>query len=243
MLTSPTKPYLTRNQLKKWYRDHNKGVLPIGWEKRVAIEIEETEKMKTEGLSIANWHAARKSLRAASVPRSDFILDDCVVTCTTTAVTDVPVNRTHEYYKTPQVNKEEETMTTYSDTLAYNASQRLSSRLRASLNNKTSALREKFNLDGIEAPTTFKKLKEMLANGNIVVDVPCHVESDESRLDDGWRYFLKLVDPKRMPDQKGYDDACEKARVAYEAALDIITVKGGDEGLKALNEYQAATFA
>jgi hypothetical protein len=233
----PPKFITTRNMLKKWYRQHNKGQLPINWDKRPDIIVEKKEEPVLDKM---------KSFKINGYKADVCVVDDCVVTSTVISNPYDPEDIFERILGVPHPNKqqannkEENTMATYA-ALAYDAASRLKTRLRQEFNTKCDELREKFNLNGIEQPSTFKQLKEMLANGNIVVDTPS--EDDNGRLYDGWRYSLKLVDPKRMPDQKGFDAAYASMQKAYDAALDIIVVKGGDDGLKALNEFQAATFA
>jgi hypothetical protein len=168
-----------------------------------------------------------------------FIIDDIFVT-SQTVVAPPTNNWAVKWNSMVEAQKEKETMTTTA-TLAYDARTRLIKRLHSVYMNKRDELSEKFNLKGPKSPTTFKELKEYLAKGMIVVDGGD--ENENNTLFDSWRYLLRIEDPSKPRDQKGYDAAHTKLSKAYDAALDVIYVTGGEAGLKALNEFEAATFA
>jgi hypothetical protein len=117
--------------------------------------------------------------------------------------------------------------------------QYLLNRLYTVREKKRQELHKHFKLNPVKGPTTLKDLVEKLKSGD--VDLPDYY-TDEYEFYSVNSLISEIRWTKDKPDQKGYDAAIAKRDEAYNATVDTIKILSPEEGLKALQAFEAMTF-
>lgn len=102
-------------------------------------------------------------------------------------------------------------------------------------------LRSFFNMDPMEFPRTFNDFVAAVKADKLVLD--------ESKKDDFKFHsinclmdYVSFRDPSKVKDEVGFDAAEKKLESAWEDARDVIKSLTEPAGLKALQDFQSATF-
>lgn len=120
--------------------------------------------------------------------------------------------------------------------------QHLQSRLRDVREAHSSAMRDKYNMNPVRSPKTLEELTAALAKGHYTLNKDMFTADGRFT---GWtssRDAIIWTNPDKPEDKAGYDAAKALLGKAYTAAKDVIIVKSLDDGLKALNDFETATF-
>lgn len=116
----------------------------------------------------------------------------------------------------------------------------LNDRLRSSYNEKLQDLRLTFGLVDDDAPTTWNELVERITSKRFTITE----EKAKERF-----YFSEVMyaptwrDPSKVKDQDGFDKAEAEARDAKRDAEAAIMIKSADEGLAAVEAFEAKSFS
>lgn len=146
--------------------------------------------------------------------------------------------------ETQPTEKENNTMArVYDGGLEATQKNYLFDRVASAVSEKREDLRQTFGLKDDADPKTPKELVDRIMAGQIVLpenadkpDVWDFVSVRSMLIQIRWR------DPKKLEDKVGYEAAARKLKDASKATDDIIMTSDAPTGLKAFQEFQAATF-
>lgn len=112
-------------------------------------------------------------------------------------------------------------------------------RLENSYYDKERAFHAEFKLNPVDGPKTVKDLVAKIKAGDYTL-LYDWTEEAETWGTAGLLDYIRWS--KETPDRDGFDAAMKKTKEAKKAATDTITILSPEEGLKALQEFEAATF-
>lgn len=146
-----------------------------------------------------------------------------------------------------EAKQEKETTMAYGDLTTTNLETQQRNYLKRRLDEvfytKKADLRTKFNIDFNASPKTKDELQRKLTAGEFELKTN-YFDADGkpnycygSMLD-----AVRWIDPARKEDRDGYDAAKEALNKVFTAAKDVAMMKSLDDGLKALQDFEAATF-
>lgn len=189
-----------------------------------------TDYAETESLTLGNFQKAVASLKKAQIPQAFWSQPAQVVNgCVTMDVT-------FDYLQ--EIKKKEETpMRTHEqDQKSY-----LETRLYHTYNEKDSELANVFGLVDLY-PKNAEETVKFIQEGKFTLRDRDREDSDFDF--DDYSPFSGFIwrDPAVKKDREGYDAARAKLTKAKTAAMDRITVSSPEAGLKALQEFESATF-
>lgn len=133
--------------------------------------------------------------------------------------------------------KEEETMTFNLDQTRLD---HLTRRLFVANGNQDLKLRQHFGLEDDNRPATAKEFVQRIKDGKFTLR---DEDSEDCYYTDAdFAYNIRWRDPSVKEDKDGYTAAKKNMEAAYNAAKDQIYISSPEAGLKALQEFESATF-
>ena len=138
------------------------------------------------------------------------------------------------------MNTANATVIATADTTSRDQRQYLQSRLRDISYSKDSDLKAHFKMNPVKGPKSLKALVEKIKSGDFKMYSEDFSDEHEFYSTDQLLDYIRWS--KDAPDIKGYEAAQAKKKDAYTKAVDTITIKSPEDGLKAVQEFEAATF-
>lgn len=231
---------MSKKQLKTWYMEFL-GYFPKFWWKSYVN--------KREGMKMSDLHAAKRGLKAADVQ-----IVDCICTLNNSVPYTIGTLTSTQYHTTdlyqdimvgPTCKQEEKenTMRLYANGADSETKNFILTRLSTAAATKKTALKTTYGLVDDAAPKTPKELVDRILAGNIVLPK----DADDK---DRYSYYgirdmfetIRFRDPKVLEDKDGYKVAADKVDLAVKTTEETIVVLDAQTGLKALQDFEAATF-
>lgn len=150
-----------------------------------------------------------------------------------------PVYDAWELASQGYISKEKDNMITQIDT----ERKYLTNRLAGVSREKDAYAYEYYNIGYRPTPKTGKELKDWLASGRVVVDAKL---DDDLKFDRDWGSsplnYLVFVDPDKKVDHDGYEKETQVIAKDYTKAKDVISLLSTEQGLTALEAFEARTY-
>lgn len=115
----------------------------------------------------------------------------------------------------------------------------LRNRLRTMKFDKFAELEKKFNIATPDSPKSAKEAIELIKAGKFTIKTNQDGEENDY---ESWYRRLVWRAPDQKPDQDGFKAAAKKLDKAYQDGKDTIIISDLAKGLKALHEFESATF-